>query len=100
MNSKRTPFFLVVFTALGVLAACKGGGPTDPEPPGNLTFRGTITVGGSALAGVPVFLSSDQSKSTVTDSSGAFSFNDVSGSRFIVTPSLQNHTFTPSNYEL
>jgi peroxiredoxin len=100
MDKKWGVSFLAVLVAMCFGAACKGGSPTDPEPPGNLTFRGTITAGGSALAGVPVFLSSDQSKSTVTDASGAFSFTNVSGSRFIVTPALQNHAFTPSNYEL
>lgn len=100
MNTKRFVLILSIVAALGVLAACKGGGPTDPEPPGNLSFRGTITSGGSALAGTPVFLSGDQSRMTVTDAAGAFSFTNVSGSSFVVTPSLQNHDFTPSNYEL
>ena len=100
MNTKRFVFILAAVSALGILAACKGGSPADPEPPGDLTFRGTITSGGTALAGVPVFLSSDVSMATVTDANGAFSFTNVSGSRFVVTPSLLNHAFTPSNYEL
>ena len=101
MKSKHAVVILAVIAALGGLAGCKGGGPTDPEPPpGNLSFKGSITAGGSALAGVPVFLSSDQSKSTVTDASGAFSFTDLSGSSFVITPSLPNTAFTPSNYQL
>jgi peroxiredoxin len=101
MDAKRFAFLLVVAGALGVLAACKGGSPTNPEPPAtNISFRGTITSGGSALAGVQVFLSWDESKSTVTDANGAFSFTGLSGSHFVITPSLQNHVFTPSNYEL
>jgi len=87
--------------ALAALPACKGGGPAGPEPPpGTVTFRGTIKSGGTALAGVPVFLSGDVSKSAVTDGAGAFSFTDVAGTSFVVTPSLRNHGFTPSNYEL
>jgi peroxiredoxin len=88
--------------AIAVLcaAACKGGGPTTPEPPSNITFRGTITSGGSPLAGVQVFLSWDESKSVVTDANGAFSFTGLSGRNFVITPSLRNHAFTPSNYEL
>jgi peroxiredoxin len=100
MDARRFVFISAIVAALGVLAACKGGGPTDPEPPGNLTFRGTITSGGSALAGVPVYLSSDQSRTTVTDANGAFSFTNVSGSNFVITPSLQNQAFMPSNYVL
>lgn len=98
MKKKSFVFLLAVAAALGTLAACKGG-PTDPPPP-NITFRGSITSGGSALAGVQVFLSWDESRSTVTDANGAFSFTGLSGSHFIITPSLRNHAFTPSNYEL
>jgi peroxiredoxin len=99
----RVRFVFIVLFAFGVmgsLAACKGGGPTDPPPPTNIAFRGAVTSGGSALAGVQVFLSGDVSKSTVTDASGAFSFTGLSGDAFIITPSLPNHAFTPSNYEL
>ena len=99
MKTKSFIFLLAVAAALGCLAACKGS-PTGPEPPGELTFRGKITSGGSALAGVQVFLSWDESRSTVTDANGAFSFTGLSGSHFVITPSLRNHAFTPSNYEL
>lgn len=101
MKIKFAVIIISVIAAMGFIAACKEGSPTGPEPPpANLTFRGAITSGGSALAGVRVFLSWDESKSTVTDSSGAFSFTGLSGSRFFITPSLQNHSFSPSNYEL
>src|SRR5512136_2251817 len=100
MNMKRLVVLLAIVAALGVLSVCKSGGPTDPNPPGTLTLQGTVTSGGAALAGVQVFLSSAQSKSTVTDANGKFSFGDLSGSQFVITPSLRNHAFTPSNYEL
>jgi peroxiredoxin len=99
MKTKYLVFLLAIVVALGGMIAC-GGGPTGPEPPTNLTFSGTIMSGGSPLAGAQVFLSGDESKNTVTDATGAFSFTGVSGSSFVVTPSLQNHSFTPSNYEL
>jgi peroxiredoxin len=101
MNMKLVVSFLAVAAALGGLPACKNGSPTGPEPPDtNITFSGVITSGGSALPGVEVFLSWDESKSTVTDANGAFSFTGLSGSSFVITPSLRNHAFTPSNYEL
>jgi peroxiredoxin len=100
MNMRRSVVLSAIVAALGVLSVCKSGGPTDPNPPGTLTFQGTVTSGGSALAGVQVFLSGGESKSTVTDASGKFSFADPSGSQFVVTPSLRNHAFSPSNYEL
>lgn len=98
---KRKPLcvFLAIATALTALAACKGS--TDPEPPAtNTSFSGTVTSGGLGLAGVPVFLTWDQSKSTVTDANGAFSFTGLSESSFVITPSLRNTAFTPSNYQL
>jgi thiol-disulfide isomerase/thioredoxin len=99
MNKTPCIAALAIIAALAVLGACKG--TTDPDDPGaTVTFRGTITSGGSPLAGVPVFLSRDVSRNTVTDANGAFSFADVTGTSFVITPSLQNHAFTPSNYEL
>src|SRR5512143_3923337 len=99
---------LIIVAGLGILAAslalgtaCKGGSPTDPDnPTAKVTFSGKITSGGSPLAGVQVFLSGDKSLNTVTDGNGAFSFADVSGRNFLVTPSLKNHGFTPSLYAL
>ena len=100
MKMRSLAFLFAVAAALAALAACKGG-PTDPDDPGtNLTFKGTITSGGSPLAGAQVFLSGDVSKSVITDAAGAFSFTGLSGSAFIVTPSLRNNAFTPSNYAL
>jgi peroxiredoxin len=101
MKMRSLVFVLAVAAALGVLAACKGPSPVDPDPPATtLSFKGTITSGASPLAGVQVFLSSDQSKSTVTDATGAFSFTVSTGTQFVITPSLRNQAFTPSNYEL
>ena len=97
-NLKSWVFLLAAAAALGGLISC--GGSTTPEPPGELTFSGTIMSGGSPLAGVTVFLSGDESKTTVTDAGGAFSFADLTGVSFVVTPSLRNTAFTPSNYEL
>ncbi len=93
-----------VFLALACLAgfpSCKGGSPSDPEPPAtDVSFGGTIMSGGTPLAGVQVFLSWDDHKSVLTDTNGRFSFSGLSGDNFVVTPSLRNSAFVPSNYEL
>jgi peroxiredoxin len=99
MSAKRLFFLLAVAGTLGGLAACKSN-PSGPDNPATITFKGTITSGGSPLAGVQVFLSKDASKSVVTDANGSFSFADIEGNLFVITPSLRNHAFTPSNYEL
>lgn len=98
MKNRLTVLLMAAAVVLGGLSAC--GGPTDPDPPGPVTFSGTIMSGGAPLAGVQVFLSRDVSRNTVTDANGAFSFTNVTGNSFVVTPSLQNREFTPSNYEL
>src|SRR5512142_3034665 len=99
MNARRLiPLGAVLFLA-AALAACKGGG-TDPDQPGNLTLKGRITSGGTPLAGVTVFLSWDEKKTAVTDANGDYSFADLTGSQYVVTPSLRNQGFIPSNYEL
>ncbi len=98
MKTRYLAFLMAAAVVLGGLSAC--GGPTDPDPPGPVTFSGTIMSGGAPLAGVQVFLSRDVSRNTVTDANGAFSFTNITGNSFVVTPSLRNTAFTPSNYEL
>ena len=58
----------------------------NSSPSGPFIFSGTIRSAGAALSGVQVFLSGGASLTTVTDSQGAFSFADVSGNAFVVTP--------------
>ena len=90
---------ICLFTVL--LAACKDGSPTTPEPvPPVLVFKGTITSGGQKMPNVSVHLSWDYSKSTQTNANGVFQFSGFSGSNFIITPSLAGHAFSPSNYTL
>jgi peroxiredoxin len=59
-----------------------------------------VKYNGHGLADVEVVLSGGASRSTRTNTAGAFSFASVSGNSFSVTPSLQGYGFTPSNYAL
>jgi hypothetical protein len=53
---------------------------------------------GSPLAGVVINLSGTQSRKTITDANGNFSFENVESNGFYdVTPSLANYHFNPSN---
>src|SRR5208337_469738 len=50
------------------------------------------------MDGVTLTLSqSNQTSQTLSDSSGAYSFNDLGPGRYTVTPSLAGYTFTPKN---
>src|SRR5512135_2368707 len=99
MTTRRWLVGVMALIAIGALGGCKGGG-AGPDDPTDLAFRGTITSGGSPMAGVTVILSWDESKTAVTDANGAFAFTGLTGSHYVVTPSLRNNAFTPSNYEL
>ncbi len=96
MNADRL-VFLFTFLATG-LAAC-GGSPTRPDASA-ITFGGTVKFGSAGLASVQVSLSGDASRTTVTDSQGRFSFADVRGKSFVVTPALDGYAFTPETYSL
>ena len=101
LKAERLIAIAAVLALAAALAACKGGGGGDtPEPPTNITLKGTVTSGGAPLAGIPVYLSWDEQKTTVTDANGQYSFAGLTKSQYVVTPSLLNHAFTPSNYEL
>jgi len=99
MRERVSLVFLAVSLLLSLLAACKKGSPTDPESPA-LVFKGSISSASQKLSNVSVYLSWDDSKSTLTNANGVFQFSGFSGSQFIITPSLAGHAFSPSNYTL
>jgi len=65
----------------------------------NGTIGGTITDStGAAIAGVTINLSGTQSRETITDGNGNYSFDGVETNGFYtVTPSRANYTFNPAN---
>ena len=72
-----------------------------PSPPrGALTFKGVVSSGSKGLSDICVYLSWDASDSTGTTAKGEFQFSGIAGSRFIITPSLEGHAFSPSNFQL
>lgn len=100
MMAKCLGCILAASLALGGVAACKSGGPTDPDSPAGLTFNGTITSSGSALSGLRVYLMGDASQSAYTDAHGFYSFRGLSGSNFFITALLPYHSFAPAGYAL
>lgn len=85
----------LILLAFGI--SCK---KTVTTPDGSLTFSGRITRNGQGAAGITVYLSWKTSRAATTGADGAFSFGEVSGSQFFLTPSLPATGFSPSNYEL
>lgn len=82
---------------LALPAGCK---KTVTDPSGALAFSGVISRGGQRAAGITVYLTWGTSQAVTTDATGGFQFDNVSGSQFILTPSLSGSAFSPSNYEL
>jgi peroxiredoxin len=78
-------------------AVCKS--PVSPDSGERLNFGGIITDGGSPLSGVQVYLSLTGSQMTTTGSDGRYSFIEVPGGPYVITPSLLAYGFSPSNYE-
>lgn len=64
-------------------------------PTANITISGTITQGGSPLAGVNVALSGSTNGSATTNASGQYTLTAVSGGSYLVTPTLAGYSFEP-----
>lgn len=61
------------------------------------SISGTITSGGTALAGVTVNLSGSGSTTATTDSSGNYSFSGAQNGSYTITPNKTGYTFAPAN---
>jgi alpha-tubulin suppressor-like RCC1 family protein len=68
-----------------------GCGSSDPK----YSISGRITSAGSALAGVTVTMSGDASMIATTDADGNYTFSDVPGGTYTITPSLAGSPFRP-----
>ncbi len=66
---------------------------TVTEP--TYSIGGQITLNGTALSGVTVFLNNSQS--TQTDTNGNYSFNVTGGASYTVAPISQSYSFLPVN---
>jgi alpha-tubulin suppressor-like RCC1 family protein len=90
---KRNKFWAIYGCLLSVLMILllSGCGSSDPT----YSISGRITSAGSALAGVTVTLSGDASMMVTTDADGNYTFRDVPGGTYTITPSLAGSPFRP-----
>jgi len=88
-------FVCGVTQSLSPFALASSAGPT--AAPGLIS--GTITNNdGASLGGVVINLSGSQSRRTITDANGNYSFDNVeAGGFYTVTPSRPNYHFAPDN---
>jgi peroxiredoxin len=99
MNGTNRVAILALAIGLLALGACKTSTTTGPDG-SLLSFSGPVSQGGQALPGIDVYLSWGASKSTSTGSDGRFSFSDLPGGGYIITPSRLGYAFSPSDYEV
>jgi len=60
------------------------------------SISGTITSGGTALAGAAVILSGRGTTAATTDSSGNYCISDAQNGNYTLTPAKTGYTFTPA----
>lgn len=65
------------------------------DPNSTMTVAGHILNGTTGLAGVSVSLSG--ARTVTTDSSGAYSFGNLTAGTYLITPALPGYAFTPSS---
>lgn len=80
-----------------MLAMCSSN-PTDPTD--LVSFSGRITLDNNAFSGVDVYLSGDSSRKVVTSSTGEFSFGNLPGGSYIITPAKSGYAFNPSRFSV
>lgn len=62
------------------------------------TVSGQVTLGGNGMSGVTVTLTGTQGGSTITDSSGNYSFAGLgAGGNYTITPSRSGYAFSPGS---
>ncbi len=98
---KKLGFVLAVLiaTIVMVMGGCEGNSGNGGGMV-NYSMSGTITNGGSVLAGVTVTLSGSGSTKTTTDSSGNYSFSSAKTGSYTLTPNMNGYTFIPASQSI
>jgi len=92
--------YLGIFLFLIFSINCKKKSPTTPNGDSSLTFSGTISLNGQPFAGVNVYLSGGASQRTTTAADGKFTFSNLLGGTYLITPSRMNYQFNPSSFDV
>jgi phospholipase C len=94
---------VVLMSSAILLSGCGGalGAPgSSPPPASSQVFTISGNISGNGVAGTTVVLSGAASANTTADSSGNYSFNNLSAGAYTVTPNNPSFTFTPPSQNL
>jgi peroxiredoxin len=99
MKAKYIISFVVVLYLI-FFGNCKRKTLTGPNGDEVIELSGVITLDAQPFSNVEVNLSGDSSKKTLTGPDGKFSFANLLSGSYVITPSKQGYTFSPSSYEV
>ena len=90
---------IMLIVAVGMVSCSKDSkGPTGPGDSTTYTVTGRILESSVGLAGVSINIKgTNVDKSTITDSSGTYTFTDLPGNTYEIAPSLDDYTFEPES---
>ena len=106
MNRLVLMFLVVVGSLFSVLACGGGGGGSTPSPapgaggvnPTTYSVSGRIASGSNVgLQGVAVAIMGQASSTTTTDSSGNYTFANLTAGTYTLTPALAGYNFSPTS---
>ncbi|MCE5210780.1 MAG: carboxypeptidase regulatory-like domain-containing protein, partial [Deltaproteobacteria bacterium] len=72
----------------------------DFEATASYIISGTVASGGTALAGVTINLTGDNTGSVTTGSDGIYAFTGLAAGSYTVTPSLSGYSFSPTDISI
>ncbi len=99
LKVQRIAWFISLAVSLMILfTRCEN--PPTVQPIGDLTISGQITRSGSGVANVDVKLSGQDSASVSTDSTGAYSFQNLGDGLYRVAPVKSGFSFSPGAHNL
>jgi hypothetical protein len=84
---------ICLLLSVGILFIQSGCSSSKPT----YAISGTVTSGGSALAGVTINLAGGSSGTATTDANGNYTLSDIPIGTYTLTPSLTGYTFAPPN---
>ena len=93
----KWPVFAVAAIAAFLVFGCNGGSGGEDDA---FTISGTVTLNEAGFEGATITLTGDAAETATTDSSGNYSFTDLSEGDYLVAPTLAGQSFSPAEFSV